>query len=159
MISYFSNSTFPNFRLSRLLRMSFVWTLREKLYLYKRHVGTKKLSVRNFYHILSILDLISLSWIIIISNIIIFINLPFVFFKTSKLSCIPLICNLPIFVMKNHISLIIITTKINKLIAIDTNSRRFLIIGNDKISKEFLMSRYVRVVILLIWMFLPGIDK
>ena len=61
--------------------------------------------------------------------------------------------------MKNHISLIIITTKINKLIGIDTNSRRFLIIGNDKKSKEFLVRRYVRVVILLIWMFLPGIDK
>ena len=61
--------------------------------------------------------------------------------------------------MKKHISLIIITTKINKLIAIDTNSRRFLIIGNDKISKEFLMSRYVRVVVLLMWMFLPGLDK
>ena len=61
--------------------------------------------------------------------------------------------------MKKHISLIIITTIINKLIAIDTNSRHFLTIRNDKISKEFLMSRYVRVMILLMWIFLPGLDK
>ena len=69
------------------------------------------------------------------------------------------VTNVPIFVMKKHISLIIITTIINKLIAIDTNSRHFLTIGNDKISKEFLMSRYVRVMILLMWIFLPGLDK
>ena len=65
----------------------------------------------------------------------------------------------PIFVMKKHISLILITTIINKLIAIETNNRHFLTIGNDKISKEFLMSRYVRVMILLMWIFLPGFDK
>ena len=61
--------------------------------------------------------------------------------------------------MKKHISLIIITTIINKLISIDTNSRQSLGILNDKISKEFLMSRYVRVMILLMWIFLPGLDK
>ena len=61
--------------------------------------------------------------------------------------------------MKKHISLIIITTIINKLISIDTNSRQSLSILNDKISKEFLMSRYVRVMILLMWIFLPGLDK
>ena len=66
---------------------------------------------------------------------------------------------LPHFVMKKHISLIIITTIINTLIAIDTNSRQFLSILNEKISKEFLMSRYVRVMILLMWIFLRDLDK
>ena len=64
---------------------------------------------------------------------------------------------IPTFVMKEDN--FIITTIINKLINTDTISRHFSSIGNGKILKEFLIIRYVLVMVLFMSVFLPGLDK